>query len=160
MNAVQTSLSGYWQTLSARERQGVAAALTVIGVLLLWMVALRPAWRTLGEAPAQRQALQIQLLQMQQLAAESRELRALPPISSTQAAQALQATTARLGDQAKLARQGERTVVSFSGVQPEQLRSWLAEARSGARARPVDAQITRGAQGLSGSVTLATGSAP
>jgi general secretion pathway protein M len=38
-----------------------------------------------------------------------------------------------------------------------QLREWLAEARAGARARPVEAQLSRGALGFNGSVVLSLG---
>jgi general secretion pathway protein M len=52
-------------------------------------------------------------------------------------------------------------VLTLNGVSGEQLRSWLAEARSGARARPVEAQLSRGPQGYTGTlvVSLGTGGA-
>lgn len=53
------------------------------------------------------------------------------------------------------------------GVSGDALRGWLSEARSAARARPVDLQLTRGGSGFSGSVVVligpggsTTGSAP
>ena len=39
----------------------------------------------------------------------------------------------------------------------EALRAWLSEVRSGARARAVEAQLSRGAAGFSGSITLSLG---
>jgi general secretion pathway protein M len=130
-----------------------------VGVLLVWLVAVQPAWRTLREAPAQIDALDMQLQQMQRLAAESRELRATPPLPATQSMTALQAATTRLGDRARLAVTGDRATLTLNGVNGEQLRDWLFEARSAARAQPVEAQLTRGAAGYSGSVVVSVGGA-
>ena len=55
--------------------------------------------------------------------------------------------------------QGERAVLTLQGASTSQLRDWLAEARSGARARPVEARLTRAAQGYSGTVVVALGGA-
>ncbi len=158
MKALWRQFAVWWQGLAVREQQGLAAAGAALGLLLLWTTALAPALRTMREAPAERQALQLQILQMQKLAAESKELRGLPPIAAQQAAQALTASSQRLGDKAKLTHQGDRWILTFSRMQPEELRAWLAEARSGARARPVDAQVARGADGLAGTITVAAGS--
>lgn len=56
--------------------------------------------------------------------------------------------------------QGERAVLTLNGASPAQLRDWLVQARTGARARPVQAQLTRNAQGYSGTIVLALGAAP
>jgi general secretion pathway protein M len=95
---------------------------------------------------------------MQTLADESKQLRAVAPVNAEQATAALKAATDRLGSKGKLQLQGERAVLTLTAVEPSQLRQWLAEARSGARARPVEATLTRAPQGYSGSVTLALGS--
>ena len=55
---------------------------------------------------------------------------------------------------------GEREVMTLHGVGAAPLREWLSEARSAARARPVDVQLTRGAQGFSGSIVLKVGAGP
>ncbi len=153
-------MADWWRTRAERERQGLTLAALAVSVLLLWWVLLGPALRTARTASADRQALQMQLLQMQKLATESKELRALPPIAAAQAAQALNASSLRLGDRAKLAQQGDRWTLNFSKLQPDELRAWLAEARSAARARPVDAQVLRGPDGLSGSIAVMTGANP
>jgi general secretion pathway protein M len=146
-----------WQALGSRDRglAGVAAAL--FGAFLLWSVAVQPAWRTLRDAPAQREALESQWQSMQLLAAEARQLRDAPKIGSEQAAAALRSASDRLGTRAKLSLQGDRAVLTLNGVSTAQLREWLAEARAGARARPVEAQLSRGPQGFTGSVVLQVG---
>jgi general secretion pathway protein M len=96
---------------------------------------------------------------MERLAAEARELRATPPVGATQSQAALKAATERLGDKARISVQGERAVLTLNGAGTEQLRSWLAEARLGARARPVEANLARGAAGYSGTIVVAIGGA-
>ena len=56
-----------WQALGARERRGLAVAAWVLGLFLLWALAIAPAWRTVRAAPAQLDRLDAQLQQMQHL---------------------------------------------------------------------------------------------
>jgi general secretion pathway protein M len=48
----------------------------------------------------------------------------------------------------------------LSNAAPEGLRAWLIEARSAARARPVELQLQRSAQGFSGSLTVTLAGVP
>jgi general secretion pathway protein M len=144
-----------WQALAARERRLVALAAAVVAAFALWSVAVAPAWRTVRDAPAELERLERQWQEMQRLAAEARELRATPPLPPGQAAAALEASTQRLGTAARLVVAGDRATVTLNGVDGARLREWLNEVRSGARAQPVELQLTRGAQGYSGSVVLA-----
>ena len=153
------SLRGRWQALGARERRLVQAGVTALAVLLVWTLLLQPALRTLRDAPAKLDRLDAQLQQMQRLAAEGRELRNAAPVSAAQATEALKAATDRLGERAKLALQGDRGVLTLTGVTGQQLQAWLAEARSGARARPVEVQLSRSPQGYNGTVVVAIGQA-
>lgn len=149
-----------WRSLAPRERRGLTIAAALLGVLVVWMLAVQPAWRSLRSAPAQIDALDLQLQQMQRLAAEARELRATPAVAPSQAAEAMRSATAALGERARLTLQGDRAVVALTGIAGDRLATWLAEARSAARARPVEAQLTRGPQGYSGSIVLTLGGAP
>ena len=54
-----------------------------------------------------------------------------------------------------LALQGDRAVLTLNGVGTGALRDWLAEARTGARARPLEANLARAAQGYSGTLVVA-----
>jgi general secretion pathway protein M len=113
----------------------------------------------LRDAPARIATLQGQQQEMRALASEARELRAAPALQLEQSTLALKAASDRLGTNGRLSLQGERAVLTLTGASSEQLREWLAEARSGARARPVEAQLSRSAQGYSGSIVLALGGA-
>jgi general secretion pathway protein M len=143
--------------LGARDQRLAWLALVVVGAFLLWTVAIQPAWRTLRDAPVQRDLLDLQLQEMRALAAEAQQLRNAPALSAEQSAAALRSASERLGAKARLSLQGDRAVLTLNGVSSAQLREWLAEARAGARARPIEAQLSRGAQGFTGSVTLTLG---
>lgn len=149
-----------WKQLGGRERALVAAAVAVLALALLWWIALQPAWKTLRSAPARLDALDAQTLTMRRLAAEALELRQAPAPGATQAAQALQAATERLGAAARMSVQGDRAVLTLEGADPVALRSWLAEVRSGARARPIEAQLMRNGPGFSGTVTVVIPASP
>jgi general secretion pathway protein M len=159
-NTAFASLKATWSGLAQRERQGLALAAAAIAAVLVFLLLVQPAWRTLRAAPAQIDALDADLQGMQRLAAEAQELRNTPPVNTAQSSAALKAASDRLGDKAKLSLQGERAVLTLSGVGTEQLRGWLAEVRSGARGRPVEANLTRGASGYSGSIVVAIGGGP
>ena len=154
MNALLAPLRLRWAALSARERQLVLLAAAALATLLVWLLLVRPVWQTWREVPAQSRALEIELLQMQRLAAEARELKAQAPVNAAQSAEALKAATGRLGAQGKLSLIGDRATLTLSGASPAQLRTWLAEVRAGARARPVDLQLQRSDTGLQGTVVV------
>ncbi|MFZ5550466.1 MAG: type II secretion system protein GspM [Pseudomonadota bacterium] len=150
-----------WAGMAPRERAMVAVAGAAVALLLLWQVGLSHAWSTWKTAPAERRALEVEWMQMQRLASEARDLKAQPPVNATQAAEALKSATERLGAAGKINQIGDRATLTLTGASPEQLRTWLAEARSGARARPVEMQVTRANGGLSGQVVLTlAGGAP
>jgi len=149
-----------WRALAERERLAVTIAAVVAGIGLVWAIAIAPAWRTIREAPKQIDALDVQLQAMQRLAAETRELRAVSPVAPAQQQDALRAATDRLGaEKARIVVQGDRATLTLTGVTGEQLRAWLGEARSGARVRPVETQLSRGPNGYTGTVVVALGGA-
>jgi general secretion pathway protein M len=151
-----------WRTLGERERRGLSIAAWVLGLFLLWALAIAPAWHTVTHAPAQLDRLDAQMQQMQRQAHEARELRAIPALGQAQSAAALRAATEELGSAGRLQLGGDRATLILSGANGGQLRDWLDEARSAARARPLEANLTRGPQGYSGSIVVAlpSGAAP
>jgi general secretion pathway protein M len=153
-------LRARWQGMALRERRMVLLAGSVLLAFVIWLLAVQPALRTLNTAPAQLDALDTQLQTMQRSANEAAQLRATPPVNAAQAQAALKTATDRLGDKGKLALQGDRAVVTLKDVGTGALTEWLTEARTGARARPVEATLSKSAAGYSGSVVLAIGGAP
>ena len=144
----------WWQGRAPREQQLIALMTFAVAVLLVWLIAVQPALRILRETPPQLDQLDQQLQQMQLAAVESESMRSASPVPQAQAAEALRVATQRLSDKAKLVVQGDRATLTFTGVPFEALRTWLGEARSGARARPVEAQFLKAAAGYSGSISV------
>lgn len=145
--------------LDARERQMVVIMILALGFLVVWLLLVRPAWKTLDDAPALREQADAQLLQMQAVSNEAKQLRALPPVPPSVAEQVLKAATESLGGKAKLAMQGDRAVLSLTGATGEDMRTWLIQARGGARARPVEANLVRAGDGYNGTLIVAIGNA-
>jgi general secretion pathway protein M len=156
-NAPLAALGAWWHGLALREKRLLVAGAAIVLLFGLWSLAVQPALRTITQAPAELDGLEVQLQTMQRLAAEAGTLRAAPAINPEQAAAALRAATERLGDKGKLLLQGDRATLTLSGVGTAALRDWLAEARSGARARPLEATLARGAQGYSGTLVMTIG---
>lgn len=154
------ALGARWRALPTRERRLVWLMALAVGALLLWWVAIQPAWHVLRTAPQRLEQLESQLQGMRILAAEARELRDAPSLSAEAQAAALASANERLGGKARLQMQGDRAVITLTGVSSTQLRDWLAEVRSGARAQPVQAQLSRAGTGYSGSVVLNLRAAP
>jgi len=160
VDSVRAQADRLWRSRAPRERQLIAGGAIALAVLVVWLIAVQPALRTLREAPAELDRLDTQWQQMQLAAVESAALRSASPVPPAQATEALRAATERLGGKGKIALQGDRAVLTFSGLPFDALRNWLGEARSAARARPVEAQLLKGASGYSGSITIALAGNP
>jgi general secretion pathway protein M len=146
-----------WQTLGERERIAAGGIGVLLGLALAWGVLLAPALRTLKTAPGELEKLELQLQQMQAQAQEARTLRAAPTVPPAQAQAALKASVDHLGAAARLTLAGDRATVTLNGISSAALQAFLGEVRSAARARPIEAQLTRGPNGYSGSITLSLG---
>lgn len=146
-----------WRARPARDRKLLGAMAVIVAAFVVWSLAIAPALRTLRQAPAQVEALDAQLQQMRTMAAEVRDLRGATPIAAAQAGVAIKAAAERHGDRVRLTLQGERATVTLQGASPEQLRALLVEARSAARARPVEIQLTRSGNGFNGTLVLSLG---
>lgn len=151
----------WWQSLAPREQRGLVWALATIALLVVVMGFVRPAWRTLQDAPKQLAEVESQLQQMQQLAREAQQLKATPAVSLAQSTDALKASTDRLGAVARLNLQGAQASVALNGVTPEAFADWLREVRTVARVRVSEAQLARTGTTYSGTVLVTLGgSAP
>lgn len=158
--AALAPLQKQWAGLAWREKQLVWAAGVLVTGTLVWLIGLQPALRTLRDTPRQIDALELQLQQMRRLASEAQTLRGAAPVSVAQASLSLKAATDRLGPAAKLVLQGDRATLSVTDLPSEALQAWLGEARSAARARAVEATLSRSAKGYTGNLVLAIGGTP
>ena len=158
MASLRQQARTWWQARTPRERQAVALVGFIVVAFVVWSLLVQPALTTARTAPAQLDLLDAQYQQMQRIATESTALRAAPRVAPSQAQLALKAATERLGERGRLTMQGDRATLTLTtGVSPEALRAWLAEARESARARPVEAQLQRSALGYTGTIGVTLG---
>ena len=140
------ALRARWQALAPREQTLVLAAGGLVAFALLWWLAVAPALSTLRAAPARHAELASQLQRMQGLRAEAQQLQSAPRNTRGDSVGALRtALTQRLGNTAQLNVVGDRATVTLKGAPADALAQWLAQARSNARAAPVEARLTRSA---------------
>jgi len=148
-----------WKARAPRERAALSVMGTLVGLFLVWVLLVGPALNTLRGAPVQLTELDTQLQQMRTMAAEVRDLRGTTPVAAAQAGLAIKAAAERHGDRVRLSLQADRALITLQNASPEQLRALLVEARSSARARPVEAQLTRTPAGFSGTLVFSLGGA-
>lgn len=144
--------------MPTRERRLVTGAAWLGGLVLLVMLGIRPAVKSLQETPRQLNEVNSQLEVMRRQALEVQTLRQRPPVPPVQAAAALQAATERLGQAGRLMIQGDRATLTANAVSGDALAGWLDEIRAAARAKPVEVALTQTEPGrYSGTVILALG---
>ena len=139
-------LSASLQGLPPRQQKAVRLAAWVVGLALLWWVALAPAVSTLRQARAQHAELDRSLGQMQELAASAEIIRtqnATPVPTPEVAGRSLEQATSSLGAGAQLAQQGDRVTVTLREIPATALAQWLQQVRVNARVVPVQVQLQR-----------------
>jgi len=147
--------------LSPREQRAVTVAAWVVGLGLLWWLAVAPALATLRQAPERRNQLDAQLGQMRRMAATAESLRSqntAQPLGRDAVLRALeQATTTALAGTGQLSVQGDRATITLRGTPPDALAQWLSQVRINARLVPVQAELQHAAApaGWSGQLVLA-----
>lgn len=153
------ALRAAWAGLAARERRLVGLAAALVGLALLWWLALAPALATLRQAEVQRPLLDAQWQRMQALQAEAAALKASPRMGQDEALRALEALVKqRLGTTAQLSVVGDRANLTLKNTPAADLAGWLAEARLQARAVPLEARLTRAPGVAAGSTAQWSGS--
>jgi general secretion pathway protein M len=141
-------LQARWQAVSVREQRLLLAAAWLVGLALLWWLALAPALAVLRHADAQHQTQDAQLQQMLRLQAQAQALRALPTLDAQEARRALEQSVKVLGRAAQITPQMDRLSVSLKGVSAQALAQWLASARQNAHVLPTEAHLRRSAAGI------------
>ncbi len=137
-------LQAHWDSLAPRERRSVQAAAALVGLALLWWLALAPALATLRAAEAQHQSLDAQLQTMRSLQAEAQALQAQPVLAFDDALKAVEAATrADLAGSGQISTTGERVTVNLKNTPADALARWLAQVRINARALPTEARLVQ-----------------
>ena len=157
------AVGAWYGGLATRERRLVLAAALVLGLGLIWWLAVAPAWQTLREAPARHAALNGQLSRMLQLAQTAEGLRAASsgqPPGRDEALRALEAATASLGSTGQVSVLGDRATLTLRQTEALALAGWLQQVRVNARLLPLESQLTRDGAGATWSGTLVLGGTP
>jgi general secretion pathway protein M len=154
LTALRAALSQAWQKRTPRERLLVQLAAWVLVTFGLWSWAIAPALRTWQEAPTRQAALDATSNQMQQLQAQAKAFKKPQAVTRAEALRWLEDNIPnQLGAETRWQLQGERLSVQLSGSTPEQLASWLKQARERAQALPVQAQLQQASPESAGKAT-------
>lgn len=133
-----------WAALAPREQTLVSSAAAIVGLALLWWVAIAPALQTLKNAETQRRTLDAQWQTMQGLQIQAQALLSQPSITQSDASRALESSVKQaLGATAQLSVVGDRATLTLRGTPADALAQWLAQARVNARALPSEARLVR-----------------
>jgi general secretion pathway protein M len=147
--------SATWTRLAPREKLMVAAAAGLVGLAILWWLLVAPALAVLRNADAQHRTLDAQLARMRALQQQAQALQGRPAQGREESLRQLeQSVRQRLGTAARMTVAGDRVTLTLTGVAPDALAAWLAQARVNARAVPSEARLTRGAGGWDGTLVL------
>lgn len=146
--------------LSPREQRAITMALWVLGLGLLWWLAVAPALATLRQAPERHARIDAQLSQMRGMAATADRLRAqnaAQPPARDDVLRALEQATTGLSGTGQLSVLGERATMTLKNTPPDALAQWLSQVRVNARLMPQEARLTRSTDpaGWSGTLVLA-----
>jgi general secretion pathway protein M len=149
---VTAAIRQWWVGLSFRERIAVLAAGALVCGLLLYVLALEPAWRTRQRLAAELPALREQAAELAALRLEASQLKNRTlSIESPQRARALLAKLlAEKAIAASAVREAEdgRLVVSVRRVDVTSWLGWLKEVSSELPLRISTARISRAGPGL------------
>ena len=144
LTAALARANARFSVLAPREQITVRVAAGLMGMALLWWLAVAPALRTLSSAESQQRTLEVELQKMQNLQAQAKALQGQPGVTREEAIRALETSLKQtLGTSAQLSVTGDRALLTLRATPPEALALWLAQARVNARALPSEAHLTR-----------------
>jgi general secretion pathway protein M len=151
------SLAQRWASLAAREKMMVISAGLVVGLALLWWVALAPALQTLRAANAQHAQADAQLQSMRLLAAEATALRGQRVLGYEESLRNLENSVKQtFGAGATLSVSDARASLTLKGVSADALAQWLSQARINARVVPSEARLQRSNLGAGAAASTAS----
>lgn len=140
----------WWTTLSMRERAVVLTGATLVITVLLYLVAIEPAWRTRARLAAELPRLQAEAAEVRALALEAKRLksRALTIESPEQTRAALKRLLAEKKLDPAVREADGRLVYSVKRADAAAWVGWLAEASSALPLRVTAAQVSRAGPGI------------
>ncbi len=143
------AVSARWAALASRERVLVAAAAALVGVALLWWVAISPALSKIKSAREAAPQLDAQLQIMRSQAQEAASLKSQRLLGYDESLRSLEASVKTLGSGATLSVSDARASITLKGVSGDALAQWLAQARANARLVPSELRLQKSAASAS-----------
>ena len=144
-----------WARLPARDKVLIRVASVLIIALLLWLVALAPAIRTIRSFDSTQKAQEAKLQQMLNLQAQAQSMQNLPRVSQAAAVTALESSIEQsFGNRAEIIFNGGNATVNVRGISAEDLAKWLSNIRTNARTVAIQARLTRTNIGWNGSFQM------
>jgi general secretion pathway protein M len=141
-------LRSHWAGLAPREQALVGGAALLVGIALVWWIALAPAIATLRSADEQHRVVDTQLQQMRRLQAQAKAMQSQPRQPHDEAMRQLEAAIHQsLGVSARYTIAGDRVTITLANTPAQGLAQWLSEVRTNARAIPGEAKLTRNPTG-------------
>ena len=145
LNTLTAQMRSGWQAVwsrrNPREQRLLGIGVWVLGLAVLWVLALGPALHTWQEAPARQALLDAQSQRMRQLQAQAQSLQKPAVITRTDASKWLEKNLNELGPNARISLQGETATLSLQAAPATALARWLSQARDNAQALPTQAQL-------------------
>ena len=140
----------WWTSLSIRERTAVAVGAVLAGGVLLYLVAIEPAWRTRARLTAELPRLQAEAAEVRALALEAKRLkgRALTVESPEQTRAAVNRLLAEKKIEPTLREADGRLLYSVKRADAAAWVGWLNEVSSALPLRVTSVQVTRAGPGV------------
>jgi general secretion pathway protein M len=134
----------WWANLGKREQRLVSIAGTLVGLALLWAIAIAPALKTLRSASQEQAVVDAQVQSMKLLAEQATTLRAQRALSYDESLRNLESSVKQtLGTSATLSVNDTRASLALKGASADALALWLSQARINARVVPSEARLQR-----------------
>jgi general secretion pathway protein M len=130
-----------WHQLSPHEQQRLRWAAGVLVLVLIWRVALAPAWQSIDESEQKQAQLTQALASMQSMAAQAQRLQTQTPMPAAQSLKTLDALSTSTNG-VRIKQQGQRVLVTLTSVTAQNLASWLSQARTQAKTVVQEAHLT------------------
>jgi len=146
LRTVRTALQSRWEQLAPRERFGLGALGLLLGVWLLWAVALQPSLQTLRDSSANRAQLAQQMQHIRALQAQAQSLQQHGTLTRQEALQRLRQLTQTADTGFQLNQNNNQVTIQVTAVPAAALANWLTQARLQAQALPIEVHLSRATQ--------------
>jgi general secretion pathway protein M len=139
---------GSWRGLAPRERRLIVLAALVIGLAVIVLTLVDPAWQGRRKLQQELPVLRAQIAQLDALGQQARSLQSAPPVTDSPSALKTQLeaslSAARLRSSlTQMTTASDTLELKFNNVAFAQWWPWLEAALRETRLRVVDASITR-----------------